>query len=81
MMDHYNSKLDNLELDNDTTTMKFINAFDLFVQKIGKIEGKCNEAKKIQEFKKRVSSEDYDIEKRSHKSTFADLVKEFHARE
>ena len=81
MLEHYSTKLDALILDNDTTATEFINNFDLFVRKIEKIDGGWSEEKKIREFKKRVTSKDYDVEKRTHKTTFKDLVQNFRDRE
>ena len=81
MLEHYSTKLDALILDNDTTATEFINNFDPFVRKIEKIDGGWSEEKKIREFKKRVTSKDYDVEKRTHKTTFKDLVQNFRDRE
>ena len=81
MLEHYSSKLEDLILDNDNTATEFINNFDLYVRKLEKLEGTWSEDKKIREFKKRVISEDYGVEKRTHKTTFADLVQSFRNRE
>lgn len=77
MAEHYYNKLDNLYLDNDTTATEFINKFDLYVRKIESFDASWSETKKVREFKKRITSEDYDVEKRTHKSgqPLADLIK------
>ena len=76
MLEHYSSKLDSLILDDDSTATEFINNFDIFVRKIEKFDGKWSEEKKIREFKRRVMSNDYNIEKRTHKKgdSLEDLV-------
>lgn len=81
MLEHYSTKLDSLLLDDDGSATEFINNFDLFVRKIEKFDGAWTEAKKIREFKKRVVGKDYDVEKRTHKSTYKDLVQSFRDRE
>ena len=82
MLNHYSTKLDALFLDDNTSATEYINKFDLYVRKIEKLDGLWSEEKRLREFLKRVTSQDYDVEKRVHnKSTFKDLVKAFRKRE
>ena len=75
MTAHYEAKLDDLHLDRDTTSTEFINNFERYVRKLEAIEGPWVDAKKIQEFKDRVTDKDYDTEARVHTGTFVDLIK------
>ena len=82
MLEHWSTKLDNLELDDDTTATQFINSFEKFVRKLEQVEkSPWSEEKKIREFKKRVTSEEYDVEKRVHDDGFAELINVFRKRE
>ena len=84
MMEHYSSKLDALTLDNDTTATDFINDFDIYLRKIEKFDGAWSDEKKVREFKKRIVSSDYDVEKRTHtsqKGSYEDLVQSIRDRE
>ena len=82
MIEYYSNKLDSLELDRDTTATEFVNKFDSYVRKLEKLENAAwSDEKKVREFKKRVTDEDYDTEKRVHNSNFDDLVKTFRKRE
>jgi hypothetical protein len=82
MIEYYSNKLDSLELDRDTTATEFVNKFDSYVRKLEKLENAAwSDEKKVREFKKRVTDEDYDTEKRVHNSNFDNLVKTFRKRE
>ena len=50
MVAHYEGKLDDLTLDNDTTATEFINSFELYVRKLEKLETNWTDEKRCQEF-------------------------------
>ena len=77
MLECYSNKLSALVLDNDMTATEFINKFDIYVRKIETFDSKWSEDKKIREFKKKVISQNYDVEKRVHKITMEMLVQNF----
>lgn len=81
MIEHYESKLRNLSLDNDTTATEFINHYEMYVRKLEKLEGDWSDDKKVREFKARVTSDLYDTECRVHTGDFKDLVKIIRKRE
>ena len=66
MLNHYSTKLDVLYLDDNTSATEFINKFDLYMRKIEKLDGAWSEEKRLREFLKCVTSQDYDVEKRVH---------------
>ena len=81
MLEHYSSRLEDLILDNDNIATELVNIFYLYVRKLEKLEGEWSEEKKVRESKKTEITEDYSVEKRTHKTTFADLVQSFRNRE
>ena len=82
MVAHYEGKLEDLTLDNDSTATKYINSFELFARKLEKLEGAWSDEKRCREFKDRVSEEsDYDTEIRTHSGNFDELIKAVRKRE
>ena len=82
MVAHYEGKLDDLLLDNDSTATEFINSFELFIRKLEKLEGPWSDDKRCREFKDRVSeNSDYDTEIRTHVGIYDDLIKAIRKRE
>ena len=82
MLEHWSTKLDNLFLDDDTTVTQFINSFEKFVRKLEHVENsQWSEEKKVREFKKRVTSDDYDVEKRVNNDGLAELINTSRKRE
>ena len=75
MITHYDTKRKNLVTDRDTTTIAYINSFELYVQKLENLEGDWSDDKKIREFTGNIDDEDYDTEYWVHTGTFEDLVK------
>ena len=82
MVAHYEGKLDDLMLDNDSTATQFINSFELYVRKLEKLEAEWTDDKKCREFKDRVSDQsDYDTEVRTHSGDYDSLVRAIRKRE
>eukprot|EP00957_Ditylum_brightwellii_P130783 9977180-Ditylum_brightwellii.AAC.1 len=75
MLQHFKGKLQDLCLGIDTTATDVINNFELFVWKLGKVKDTdWSDDKKVQEFKDKVTSEDYDIECHVHTGNFKELT-------
>ena len=81
MISHWESKLDSLSLDNDTTCTEFVNLFEMYVRKLTKLGETWGDDRMVREFKSRVHHEDYDTEVRTHEGQFKDLIKIVRKRE
>ena len=81
MVMHWESQLDNLSLDTDTTATEYINKFERYVRNIEILEGTWTDYKKVREFRKRIVDEGYETELRTCKKTYDDLIKVVRARE
>ena len=81
MMEHYETKSNYLYLNHDASTTKYINNFNLCVQKLEKLEVSWTEYKKILEFKDMFTDEYYDTELHVHSILFNYLVQYLQIRE
>ena len=81
MIQHWETKLANIALDNDTSATEYINNFEMYVRKLTKLGENWNDDKMVREFKTGVSDPDYDTEVRVHSGTFAQLIEVVRARE
>eukprot|EP00957_Ditylum_brightwellii_P098985 7540171-Ditylum_brightwellii.AAC.1 len=75
IVQHYEAKLRNLYLDINVTATDFINNFELYVQKLGKLEGvDWLGNKKVCEFKDKVTDKDNGMECCIHSGDFKTLI-------
>ena len=81
MIAHWETKLEENVLDNDTTATAYINNFEMYVRKLKLLNETWDEDKRVREFKKRVKDPDYDTEIRVHKGSFDDMITEIRKRE
>ena len=81
MIAHWETKLEENVLDNDTTATAYINNFEMYVRKLKLLNETWDEDKRVREFKKRVEDPDYDMEIRVHKGSFDDMISEIRIRE
>ena len=81
MINHWEQKLSSISLDQDTSGTEYIDNFEMFVRKLVKLGENWSDDKKIREFKKGVTDEDYDTEVRVHTGNFAKLIETVRLRE
>ena len=81
MISHWESKLNTINLDADTSCTEYINNFEMFVRKLTKLGETWTDDKMVREFKQRVDDPDYDTEVRTHTGNFEDLIKNVRRRE
>ena len=66
MIAHWEKKLRNLQLDQDTSATEYINSFEMYVRKLTELGENWSDAKKVREFKLNVIDDDYETEIRVH---------------
>ena len=81
MVSHWETKLDGITLNSDSSATEFINNFEMYVRKLTKLGEAWGDDKQIREFKARVDDSDFDTEVRIHDGNFADLIKVVRKRE
>ena len=81
MISHWERKLANISLDQDTSATEYINNFEMYVRKLVKLGENWSDDKKIREFKKGVLDDDYDTEVRVHSGNFDKLIETVRQRE
>ena len=81
MIKHYETKLDTVLLDKDTSATNFINNFQLCIRKLVKLGENWSDEKQVREFKFRINDPDYEVESRVHEGNFAELVNKIRKRE
>ena len=81
MIQHWEAKLNALNLDDDTTATDFINFFEMWVRIIEKMDGAWSDSKKKREIKSRIKDEAYETEVRTHTGTYQDLIDSLRTRE
>lgn len=81
MISHWETKLNSINLDQDTSCTEYINNFEMFVRKLTKLGETWTDDKMVREFKQRVDDPDYDTEIRIHTGDFAALIKNVRKRE
>ena len=77
MIAHWEKKLRNLQLDQDTSATEYINSFEMYVRKLTELGENWSDAKKVREFKFNVIDEDYD----TYSGDFAELRSKVRIRE
>ena len=81
MINHWERKLSGIALDQDTSATEYINNFEMYVRKLVKLGENWSDDKKIREFKKGVTDDDYDTEVRVHTGNFEKLIETVRQRE
>ena len=81
MIAHWEKKLCNLKLDQDTSATEYIHSFEMYVRALTELGEYWSDAKKVREFKLNVIDEDNDTEIRVHSGDFAELRSKVRIRE
>jgi len=81
MVSHWETKLNSIRLDVDTSCTEFINNFEMYTRKLTKLGEAWGDDKMVREFKARSDDPDYDTEIRIHQGNFAELIKVVQKRE
>ena len=81
MISHWETKLNSINLDQDTSCTEYINNFEMFVRKLTKLGETWTDDKMVHEFKQRVYNPDYDTEIRIHTGDITALIKNVRIRE